>query len=567
MTESASSWVHGYLHALAGRGLFREARAVAPLWLSGEDGAPAGQPRLTIQMAAELYPRLVVTGPAGAGKTTALRQLACGMAEALLVAEGQGEASPPAVSGLPPLPVYLELARFSGDIPAALVAAFGPGAPPLAALVRGRPAIFLLDGLDELAPAAQLSCLSALSRAFASLGGQVRWVATCRAESLPLFRPWLGDAQVRQLRPLRPRDVLALVRQQAGDELANWLERAAELVELATRPRWLAALVRASAGGALATPFTRAGVLAAWLPSVLDAALAAHALPAELSAVYESLPALAAALDQREADALPAGEVCQLLPAQGALELLAAAAILVLDAEQQVSFRHPLLRSFAHAQLLARGEPGGWRQLPAGRTASDALALAYSLVPDRVALLRRLLASGAAATAARCLAENEAPERFDALLAHTGVLTPGMRLALADAFAVAGLPGAAREQLERAGAEGYDEPALFGRLGELYAASGEWRLARAAYEQALARAGDDLRYRQQLGVVWSRLGELDRASAALEAVLDAQQRNAAAAAHELGQVYLQQGQAERALDAFRQAVAGQPGEPSYRRSA
>ena len=58
---------------------------------------------------------------------------------------------------------------------------------------------------------------------------------------------------------------------------------------------------------------------------------------------------------------------------------------------------------------------------------------------------------------------------------------------------------------------------------------------------------------------------MDAAAAALQAVLDAQQRRSAEAAFELGHVYIEQGQVERALAVYRQAAASRPDEPAYRR--
>lgn len=607
MTRAQNSWLLGYLRTLAEGLPFREARTVAPLWLAAERRVAPGQAdacgpaRLTIQMAAEVYQRLVVAGPAGAGKTTSLRQLASGLAEAILAAEERGGSRGQAQRGTEalPLPLYVELAHFSNDLRAALEMSFGPGAPPLDDLARGGQLLFLLDGLDELAPDAQLMSLSALARAFAGLGGQARWIITCRTENLPLFRPWLGTAEVRLVQPMRCRDALAIVQRQCGDELAEWLGRADDLASLATRPRWLSGLLALAEAGAIAAPFSRGGVLAAWIPAVVQAALAAHGWPPELSLAVNGLPALADALEQSQRESLPLDQAEAILadlqlpalaaersrPRDGradrshpaddqqgaggsAIKVLLAAGILTLDYERQlVSFRHPTLRAFAQGMLLAQSDPEHWPASALGRASSDAVVFAYSLCTSREAALRRLLTSGAVSLAVRCMIDAEPPERFDAMLARSVSLTPPLRVMIADAFAAEGMASAAREQLEQAGAEGYDEAGLFGRLGELYSAAGEWRLARAAYEQALARESDDLRYRQQLGVVYSRLGNLEQASAALESVLDAQQRRWAEAAHELGNVYLQLGRLERALEVFRQASVFLPREWSYRRAA
>ena len=569
------AWTQTYLQALCAHPQFAAARAVTPLWLAhAGDSAPVEHDeafappaaRLTIQMAAELFPRLVVIGPAGAGKTTLLRQLAYGQAEAILDRQRHGGRS----AGGPALPLYVELARFEQSIEATLARSFDLGPPPaLEELARERPLLLLLDGLDELAPDVQLASLSALAHTLATLGTQARWIWSCRSENLPLFRPWLGAAEVRSIRPLLPRDVIGTVQRQSGDDLAGWLQRAGDMVSLATRPRWLAALVSL----ALQPPYSRGGLLAAWLPAVIAATLEAHPHPAALEHAIEALPTIAALLDQHQRDTLSLAESSAAIAAsqpgepQATVHLLISAGILTLDSERQLlAFRHPALRSFGQALVLARTPPDQWPAAIFGRAWNDAVVFAYSLCANREAVLRRLLASGAVNLTARCLIDAEAPERFEALLTCSGTLTPPLRVMLADAFAAEGFMATALDQLERAGTEGYDEAGLFGRLGDLYLAAGQWHHARAAYEQALAREADDLRYRQQLGVVCSRLGELDQAAAALEAVLDAQQHRLAEAAHELGHVYVRQGRIECALAAYRQAATSRPGEPAYQRS-
>lgn len=597
MAVQLAGWAHSYLEALCAQQRFGAARTVAPLWLAADGGvtpdpaAPMAAP-LTIQMAAEVFPRLVLSGPAGAGKTTTLRALAVGLAEALL--SGNGRAAWGGASA--PLPLYIELGHFRGSVEATLAAEFGVGAPPpLEELARERPLLFMLDGLDELPANAQLTSLAALAHTLAATGAQTRWIGTCRTEHLGLFRPWLNGAEARVLQALRPRDVAALVQRQLGDIAAAWVQRNDDIVHLSTRPRWLAALLDAREILTAAAP-SRGQLLATWIPGVVAAALAAHPRSVSVAQAIDVLPEIAGAMDQRAQESLifdetvAAIEVGKYLPSiqvgktadarspamdgllraatgEAALLALIDAGILTFDAERRtVSFRHSMLRSFAQAMLLARTRPDQWPAAILGRAWNDAVIFAYSLSEDREAVLRRLLASGAVGLTARCLIDAEAPASYDGLLERSGTLTPPLRVMLADAFAAEGLARAALEQLERAGAEGYDEAGLFGRLGDLYSRAGQWRLARAAYEQALVREADDLRYRQQLGVVCSRMGELDQAALALEAVLDAQQKRSAAAAHELGHVYVQQERYSRALDAYKQAVHQQPSEPGYRRS-
>src|SRR5262245_55720724 len=303
MTDTTTDWLHTYLQKLCGHPLFTAARSVAPLWLvregAGEhtnhnDLAPSAT-RVTIQMAAELSTRMALIGPAGAGKTTLLRQLAIGLAEQfpnIRQGNGRGDASTP-------IPLYIELARFAGSIESTLAAQFEIAAPTLDQLARERPLLFLLDGLDELAPSLQLTSLAMISATIAALGTQARWIAACRSESLALFRPWLGAVEVRAIRPLLPRDVLGAV-QQHNPDLAAYLQRAEDLVSLASRPRWLAGLLGSQAAAAIPPAYSRGRLLSAWVPAVVAATLEAHPQALEPDVAMLALPALASAMAQRQ---------------------------------------------------------------------------------------------------------------------------------------------------------------------------------------------------------------------------------------------------------------------------
>ena len=278
MTLATFTWLSAYLEALADHPQFVQAQSVIPLWLAREGAAEAADhagmtptaSRITIQMAAELFPRMALVAPAGAGKTTLLRQLAGGLAEAHRTAARDGGGRSEA--GVP-IPLFVEMAQFAGSIPATLARTFGMGEPELADLAHDRPLLFLLDGLDELAPEAQLASLASVSATLAALGTQARWIASCRSEHLPLFRPWLGAAEVRSIRPLQPREVIATVERQRGKDLADWLRRADGLVNLATRPRWLAGLVAAAGTLGARMPYARGRLLADWTAAVVAATL------------------------------------------------------------------------------------------------------------------------------------------------------------------------------------------------------------------------------------------------------------------------------------------------------
>lgn len=613
-------WIHAYAQSICAHPFFSGARTVAPLWLVAESGEPAAAPaRVTIQMAAEIFPRLVIIGPAGIGKTTALRQLTAGLAEGV-VNEGRHSSSRRPSQ---PIPLYIELARFEQSLEHTLAAAFGVEPPSLDDLAHDYPLLFLLDGLDELAPEAQLAGLSAIAERMQAFGPRARWVLTCRAERLTLFRPWIGNAEVRALRPPAQREVLATVQQRCGDPAARWLEHTADLCELATRPRWLAALLGGEISPGqplLQAPFSRGRLLSDWLPVVLELALEAHPRAIGAGMSLDLLPQIVQLLDpesvalhelhgdvagspvRRHAkaphgsgelalsvadliSALEQSPMPQRRPgrrdlreerlaeapvhpgARAAVELLFDAGILASEGQRRgVAFTHPTLRAYAQALTLSAVRPEQWPAAAFGRARNDSIVFAYSLSADREALLRRLLASGAVGLAARCLIDAELPEQFERLLDRSAELTPPLRVMLAETFAGEGLIQPALVQLERAAAEGYDEAGLFGRLGDLYSLAGQGQHARAAYEQALARDPEDSRYRRQLGVVYARLGELDLAAATLEVMLETERRRAAQAAHDLGDVYARQGRHERALDVYRRAAESLPSEPLYQRS-
>ncbi|MEO7908713.1 MAG: tetratricopeptide repeat protein, partial [Roseiflexaceae bacterium] len=577
MTHASASWLQAYLQTLCEHPQFAQARSVVPLWLAHEgvaeladrSGLTPPASRVTIQMAAELFTRMALLGPAGAGKTTLLRQLAIGLAETLRAGERGGERRGEAIL---PIPLYVDLALFKGSIEEAIADYFDLTQPILADLAAERPLLFLLDGLDELAPSMQLAGMAAISATLTGLGTQARWIAACRNEALPLFRPWLDMVEVRGIRPLLPRDLLGTIESQ-NPELASWLQRTEDLVSLATRPRWLAGLMSLRSLATLKPPFSRGRLLAAWVPAVVAATLEAHPTAVTTDEALLVLPELALALQQNgtigytEAGTLLESERQSVDP-RAILQLLSNAGILTIDAERQsIGFRHPTLRSFAQALHLAQLRPDQWPAMVFNRAWSDSVVISYSLCDDPEMVLRRLLASDAIELTARCLIDAEIPEYFEQLLTRSGTLTPPLRVLLADAFASEGMTAVALDQLERAGAEGYDEAGLFGRLGDLYSGIGQWRHARVAYEQALTGKSQDLHYRQRLGVIYSRLGEFDQAAVALQAVVEEQERRLAEAAHELGHVYLEQGKIDHALESYRRAIAGLPDESIYQRSA
>ena len=191
--------------------------------------------------------------------------------------------------------MFVDLAHFNGSIEAAIAEKFGLELPTLAELAAERPLLFLLDGLDELAPSMQLAGMAAISATLTGLGTQARWIAACRNEALPLFRPWLDTVEVRSIRPLLPRDLLGTIELQ-NPELASWLQRTEDLVSLATRPRWLAGLMALRSLSTLQPPFSRGRLLAAWIPAVIAVTLEAHPADVTPDVALPELPDLALAL-------------------------------------------------------------------------------------------------------------------------------------------------------------------------------------------------------------------------------------------------------------------------------
>src|SRR5262249_28600873 len=415
MTYGCTNWLQNYLQQLCEHPLFSAARSVVPLWLAREGAAELAHrtdlspsaARVTIQMAAELSTRLALIGPAGAGKTTLLRQLAIGLAEMIRAGErssgGRGDS-------VVPIPLYIDLSHFARSIEATLASTFELEAPRLIELAHDRPLLFLLDGLDELAPSLQLAGLAAISTTIVALGTQARWIATCRSENIGLFRPWLGAIEIRSIRPLLPRDVTGAV-QQHNPARAPGPRRGVDRVGLATRPRWLAGLYPLQETAPPRPPYSRGRLLAAWIPAVIATTLEAHPQPLTPYSAMRALPVLASTMTEGQSETITRSEAIAALAAQAhevdpqaLLQLLADAGILNSEADHQdISFRHRTLRSFAQALHLVHTRPDQWPPTIFSRAWSDAVVLCYSLCDNPAIVLRRLLDSDAVALTARCL--------------------------------------------------------------------------------------------------------------------------------------------------------------------
>src|SRR6186997_747696 len=124
MISVSTTWLQTYLLKLVEHPQFMATRSVAPLWLIREGAEQTERinltpsaARVTIQMAAELFPRLALISPAGSGKTTLLKQLAIGQAELIIAGERLASAHGDAIA---PLPLYIDLSRFERSIEATL---------------------------------------------------------------------------------------------------------------------------------------------------------------------------------------------------------------------------------------------------------------------------------------------------------------------------------------------------------------------------------------------------------------------------------------------------------------
>ncbi len=556
MLSHGYDWLIAYLNGLRRDEAFVAAQdtATLPLRRESDDQMP-GQVRTTLQEVAAA-PQLAFIGPAGAGKTTLLRQMAAAAADACLDGLRRGLAA----DELPPIPILFDVARLHGTLEASLAAHLGPSVPPLSVLTQRYKVLLLLDSLDRLPASAQLSGLAAIRQTLIALGGRVRWAVTCRSDMLDLFRPWLDNALIYQIEPLSIQQVREALEHVHGPDTTAWLGEQHDLIELARRPRWLSALLRTLTPHATA----RGPLLTTLMSHVLM-----ETAGTRIEGLLRVLPELAASIEQHGRALTPMEAQLALADCADStamLRLMLDAGILVEEPQQQqISFAQPLLFDLARALGLAQVLPRTWPDVALTRPWRETLTLAFGLHGERIAVLSWLLDHEAAELTARCLAETLAPEQFETFLAKSGGLTPAMRVRLADAFTNLGLSAAAIAQLERSGADGYEETGLFRRLGDLYAHTAQWRHARVAYTQVLAREPDDLRYRKRLGIACSRLGEYAEAEVALQSVIASLRQIQAEAAAELGHVYATQGRLEIALAAYQQAVAAQPGTPAYHR--
>ena len=236
--NNGTTWIKTYLDAYIAHPATIAVRALPPLSVTNETGDRGRSQQLTLRQAIDQSPRLLVVGAAGAGKSCSLRLQAMTMANVVL-----NEQRTTKQKNTPLVPIYVDLAQFRDSIEQTISESVGVSAPVWREL-SDRSLVFFIDGLEQLRSDIQLTALSSIATLMSTLGTQARWVLTCRSEALPLFRPWFSTADVRALRPLPPRDVVAYVRTQCGDAAALLLEGDDAAVVLAGRPRWLGAYIQ-----------------------------------------------------------------------------------------------------------------------------------------------------------------------------------------------------------------------------------------------------------------------------------------------------------------------------------
>ena len=143
-------------------------------------------------------PMILVSGPAGFGKTSFCRSQALSNAEALLANSGHA------------LPVVVPLHKFSGGIPATVEEAFFDS-PELRGLLADPPPRtslrLFLDGLDAVPNVAQQRKIIELARQAASAPVAFHVIVTARDH---IVGPWLNDVPRLNVLPLTDAQQLAL---------------------------------------------------------------------------------------------------------------------------------------------------------------------------------------------------------------------------------------------------------------------------------------------------------------------------------------------------------------------
>ncbi len=566
--------------------------------------------------------RLVLAGPPGAGKTTAMRMAMMQLA---------GEYA----SGVTRVPVFVDLATArDGDGIEDLVArALAAGGVPGTNLQAVAPALLLVDNLDRATDVYLLEGLELLLRAGGRAGPAV--VLACRDDEWPAYRSWFEDVPTAELLPLAPGLIVDALHQflpaATATSAERWLARDRILADAVSSPLAFRAFVTA----------VRDRSPDHWRRNhVLDALLEAL-----LSGVPSSeRPAYRAALADVALGSLGRGPLIEVDTVAMGLgvtrdQMVRTGAVVARGAK--LEFVEPLLAQHCAAASLADRATTDPRllserlgDLSEGRCA-DTLVHVYSLAPDPVDFVAGLLGlDGGPEIAARCLAEPDAADPagpsgagtvVGALCERTPPVPAPVLYRLGEALARLGEDGAAeialqsalehadelrdldevfdrpdvdlapptaewvrdflrdrnrglalrgmRQEEASAGALG-DAAQSLGRLdadltferGLASAAAGDLEVARRAFEAALAIEPDRPRYLFHLGRTLVALGHPSEATSALERARDlAPERPEIEAA--LGEAYRAQGWIEEALMSFEAASKHAPAEPCHEQAA
>lgn len=558
--SDTTTWGKAYMQVLLGQPDSTSVRALVPLSLSSEQSR-SGAP--TLRQMIDQAPRILVVGPAGSGKSTALRQLALQLAEAKSKEARSGRGKQPI-----PLPLYVDMAQYEGSLEQTIASMYRCGKPPAWGEFASQGLLFLVDGLERLPSESQLSVLSQLAATMSTLGTQARWVLSCRSEALPLFRPWFSGAEVRAIRPIAPRDVVTLVRQRCGDSWANHLEQDDAALAMASRPRWLTALTDVLATQNGAAPSLRGQMLYAWFARV------AALVGADASTVITALCEMHTTVNSQSdgwmlpdivarylSDALKSAVLAQQLvgaPAtQAKVQALQAAVtmgVLRFDFEQQaLGYAFELARSVVIGHYWLSQDVQQWTL---GQVTADesALSVAIDMAPDRVVVLRRLFDLGMVRQSVKALLQTVDADQVGAMLSKSGVKQVTTVMQVAEILHEAGAPQLARQQLERLQSSNPEDRTVVRRIAELAAEMHDWPAAVQAYELVCRLDPHDLLSRERLGVVYGELGSFDAAAQSLTTLLDVYRRQGAQVAKQLGLVYVKQMNYPRALEMFDQAL-------------
>lgn len=559
MTHGAT-WLKTYLDAYVNHPDAIAVRALTPLAVFNEAGGRGQQ--LTLRQAIEQFPRLLVTGAAGAGKSSSVRLLALTLATAAIHEQRTSK-----TKQLPWVPLYIDIQHFHDTIEQTLADSAG-GVAPVWREFNDRTLVFFIDGLEQLRSDIQLTVLSSISTLMSTLGAQARWVLTCRSEALPLFRPWFSSAEVRTLRPISPREVIAQVRQRSGEGVSARIEGDDAVLALASRARWLEAFVQLTSGDSHATlSDVRGDFLCAWINKAIaltdtpapdaDAVLTRmfqelHAMrePWPLSDVMQKmLPHLSnSTMVAHQLSGAPASDAMV-----ACIRTLVGAGVLTFDYEQQtLMFRHPLIRAVLTAQHMMTVAPTTWSVGELSRD-DDIVPLLVAFSAHRPTVVRRLFELGLMRPAIKAVLRYD-NARLPEILQGAGVHTPAQHMAVADVLQQEGAFAHARQQLEIALQGNSTDVDMMRRVADVSLAMQDWSGAAKSFELVSKLRPDDMHSRYQLGVVYGQLGSLDAATTVLRELLDTYRRHVARIASELGVIYLRQQDFAAALAAFDTAL-------------